>query len=188
LVQRVEHSQNKALRTDQCYFWYGTTANCTEYFTPAGEMFVDIPAENLCCLESCDPSYRDEYGNACREGPVFTPRPDFASAVCNFTGQAAVDGRQCDVYACPATFTYYVLAGTNVPVKFATADDNYVVLYDVASLVVAPQVRCGVVWCGVVWCGVALGSSLGTGSNGSLRRTLGSSTCRRVAGGGTRAT
>ena len=42
-------------------------------------------------------------------------------------------------YSCPCTFQYYVTIGTQIPVKFATADQKYVVLYDVESLKVGPQ-------------------------------------------------
>ena len=128
--QRINHINNTATRQNQCFFWYNTTFDCTEYFTDKGEMWVDIPGEDLCCLESCS--------QGCRENTTFTPRPDFADA-CDYKGLATVQGRQTKWYSCPCTFDYYITPDRDIPVLFETADKNYVVSYDVDSFAPAAQ-------------------------------------------------
>ena len=129
--QRIEHMQNTKSRLNQCYFWYNTTEPCTEYFTPDGEMWVDIPSEDFCCLESCASS-------ACRENITYTPRPDFANT-CDYNGMTRVDNISCDFWSCPGTFSYYVDSISSVPVKFATADQKFVLHYDVSSFNASAQ-------------------------------------------------
>jgi hypothetical protein len=85
---------------------------------------VDIPEQNSCCLESCI--------DTCRENITFTPRPNFANS-CNYSGVQQVDGFSCDSYSCPGPFNYFVDAKTSVPVKFATTDQKFVLLYNVSS-------------------------------------------------------
>lgn len=135
LRQRVRHWNNSRSRLDQCFFWYNTTDNCTEYFNSDGEMYVDIPAQDLCCVESC--------AHGCREHTTYTPRPDFVSA-CNYTGRFLTPGYaghqyECDRYQCPSTFEYDVEVGTGLLIKFGTADKKYVVLFDPASFKPGPQ-------------------------------------------------
>ena len=119
--QRLEHVNNTPTRQNQCYFWYNTTADCTEYFTPGGDVYVWFPEDGSCCLESC--------ASGCREPSTPLPAPDFASA-CAYRGVVTnathSPGRRVKWYSCPATFEYFVDASTDVPVAFATADKAYV--------------------------------------------------------------
>jgi hypothetical protein len=120
--QRLEHVNNTPTRQNQCYFWYNTTADCTEYFTPGGDVYVWFPEDGSCCLEAC--------ASGCREPSTPLPAPDFASA-CAYRGVVTnathSPGRHVKWYSCPATFEYFVDASTDVPVAFATADKAYVV-------------------------------------------------------------
>jgi hypothetical protein len=128
--QRLNHDHNTRSRLNQCYFWYNTTLPCVEYFTSTGEMWVDIPEEDFCCLESC--------ADSCRENITFTPRPDFADS-CTYEGVTQIEQFSCDTYSCPGTFRYFIEVATGIPVKFATADKKFVLLYNVSSYDIASQ-------------------------------------------------
>lgn len=145
--QRISHYNNTAHRTNQCFFWFGSTAPCVEYFV-GGRQYVHFPEDGSCCLESCDevcaPGVNVSDGSCCRELGLGPPRPDAVSK-CTFNGTVAAHttGDPVDWYQCPACLNYYFSpfsAGRpQQMLSFWTENLLYEVDFDVASLRVEPQ-------------------------------------------------
>lgn len=143
--QRLDHFNNSSpVRQNQCYFWFNRTGPCTEFFTSDAEQYVYFPADDTCCLESCQEvcpaSWNASDGSCCREPALYLPRPSSVSA-CKYNSSLVWRSMPVLWYQCPACLNYYFRQSDLQPVAFFDDDHNYAVFFDVPSQVVGPPPR-----------------------------------------------